>query len=107
MTVLSNRLDGRVINGIHPDDRKRVCQAVEMAFSRGEEYEVQYRMEKSDGSYIWVNDIGKKGVSTDGRPVCMSVVRDVTEERQAKERLEREIAEKNGKRILSRTCFRR
>lgn len=98
-------IDGRVINGIHPDDRKRVCQAVEMAFSRGEEYEVQYRMEKSDGSYIWVNDIGKKGVSTDGRPVCMSVVRDVTEERQAKERLEREIAEKKRQTDIVENLF--
>ena len=62
-------------------------------------------MEKSDGSYIWVNDIGKKGVSTDGRPVCMSVVRDVTEERQAKERLEREIAEKKRQTDIVENLF--
>lgn len=87
-------IDGHVINGIHPDDRDDVCRAVDEAFSRGEEYEVLYRMEKSDGSWIWVNDIGRESLSQDGRPVCLSVVRDVTREVEMRRQLEREIAEK-------------
>ncbi|EEO27832.2 ATP-binding protein [Oxalobacter paraformigenes] len=87
-------IDGHVINGIHPDDREYVCRAVDEAFSRGEEYEVVYRMAKSDGSWIWVNDIGRESVAQDGRPVCLSVVREVTQEVEMRRQLEREIAEK-------------
>lgn len=87
-------IDGKVINGIHPDDRERVTRVVEEAFSNGREYRVQYRMQRSDGSYVWVFDVGKKTAAADGRPVCLSVVRDISQEMLAKERLEREIAEK-------------
>ncbi len=97
--------DGFLVNGIHPDDRERVCRTVEAAFSRGGEYEVQYRMKKCDGAYIWVNDIGKKGVSPDGRAVCLSVVRDVTVEKEAKDRLEREIAEKKRQTDIVENLF--
>lgn len=83
-------IDGQVINCMHPDDRERVERLVELAFSQGPEYEVQYRMITRRSGYIWVNDIGKKDVSEDGRPVCISVVRDITEEVEAKNRLQDE-----------------
>lgn len=86
-------IDGLVINCMHPDDRQRVDELVDEAFSRGEPYEVQYRMIKKDGGYIWVNDVGKKGLSEDGREVCISVIRDITAEKEAKERLEKQTAE--------------
>ena len=98
-------IDGKVINGIHPDDRKRVWRVVSEAFARNEPYEVQYRMQRSDGSFIRVNDIGKKGVSADNRPVCLSVVRDITEETEAKARLEEEIAEKNRQSAIVEHLF--
>ena len=85
---------GLVINCMHPDDRERVDRVVEEAFGAGREYEVQYRMLKKDGSYIWVNDIGKQSVAEDGRPVCLSVVRDVSAELEAREALVREAAER-------------
>lgn len=98
-------IGGRVLNGIHPDDRERVCEVVATAFSQGNEYEVQYRMEKRDGSYIWVNDIGKKGLSADNRPVCLSVVRDITQEKEAQARLEQEMAEKKRQNMIVENLF--
>ena len=98
-------IGGKVLNGIHPDDRERVCQSVSEAFLNGQEYEVQYRMAKSDGSWIWVNDIGKQGISADNRPVCLSVVRDITEQKEAKARLEQEIAEKNRQAMSVENLF--
>ena len=86
-------IDGKVINCMHPADRARVDGQVEQAFARGGIYEVQYRMQKKGGSYIWVNDVGKKGFAQDGRAVCISVIRDISAERQARERLERQAAE--------------
>ncbi len=80
-------IDGLVINGMHPDDREAVSRAVEEAFSQGREYEIQYRMRKKDGSYIWVNDIGKKTLSESGLPICISTVRDITREIEAEREL--------------------
>ncbi|WP_418666940.1 PAS domain-containing protein [Allofournierella sp.] len=85
-------IGGKVINCMHPADRERVDRQVEEAFSRGAVYEVQYRMQKKDGSYIWVNDVGKKGLAEDGRGVCISVIRDISAERENRERLERQAA---------------
>ena len=86
-------IDGKVINCMHPEDRMRVDSFVTEAFRRDGIYEVQYRMLKKDGSYIWVNDIGKKGWSEDGREVCISVIRDISEEREARIRLEQQAQE--------------
>ena len=86
-------IDGKVINCMHPDDRMRVDALVEDAFRAGTTYEVQYRMLKKDGSYIWINDVGKKGLSEDGRAVCISVIRDISMEVEARERLEHHAAE--------------
>lgn len=87
-------IDGKVINGIHPDDREWVTKAVMDAFSRGEDYEVRYRMLKCDGSYIYVNDIGKQIEAAEGRQVCLSVVRDISAEVEADEKLRQENLEK-------------
>ena len=84
---------GLVINSMHPGDRARVDAAVAAAFAQEQEYEVQYRMRKKDGSYIWVNDVGKKGTAEDGRAVCISVVRDISGEVARQEDLRREAQE--------------
>lgn len=89
-----NATGGLVTNCMHPDDRERVDKAVEAAFAKGQEYEVQYRMISRKSGYIWVNDVGKKGVSEDGRAVCISVIRDITEEVEAKNRLKKEARQK-------------
>lgn len=83
-------IDGKVINCMHPDDREAVDEQVAKAFQDGLSYEIQYRMKKKDGSYIWVNDVGKKGLSEDGREVCISVIRDITMEVSSRESLERQ-----------------
>ena len=54
---------------------------------------MQYRMRKKDGSYIWVNDVGKLGRSEDGRDICLSVVRDITVEIESRQRLEEQAEE--------------
>lgn len=86
-------IDGKVRNCMHPDDRTRVDTLVSDAFRCCANYEVQYRMLKKDGNYIWVNDVGKKGMSEDGREVCISVIRDISEERETRMCLEQQAHE--------------
>ena len=96
-------IGGKVINCIHPDDRARVDTLVAEAFSIGSTYEVQYRMLKKDGSYIWVNDVGKKMSSRDGREVCISVIRDISTEMEAHKHLEQQ-AERYDRLFQSMLC---
>ena len=98
-------IGGKVINCMHPDDRARVNTLVEDAFGKDMSYEVQYRMLKKDGGYIWVNDVGKKGVSEDGRAICISVIRDITVEVEARERLERQAAEQQRQAVRYDSLF--
>mgnify|MGYP003278076745 CR=1 FL=1 len=86
-------IDGKLINCVHPDDRRLAENIVSSACLNGRPYEVQYRIKKKDGSYIWVNDVGKEGHSEDGRNVCLSVVRDITVEVESRQRLEEQAQE--------------
>lgn len=70
--------NGYVINGIHPDDREYVCRIVDSSVKDKAEYEVEYRMKKSNGSYIWVLDRGRL-VQTENGPVIVSICLDITE----------------------------
>lgn len=86
-------IEGLVMNGIHPDDLARVEQVAEEAMRQDQEYEVQYRMKKKDGSYIWVSDFGKKVLAVNGSEACISVIRDISDEIEIKQRLSRESVE--------------
>ena len=77
----------RVMNCMHPEDAPEVDRIVGKALAEGKEYEVQYRMRRKDGSYIWVNDIGRRGIAEDGRDVCISTIRDITKEIRAETEL--------------------
>lgn len=83
---------GLVTNCMHPEDRGRADAQVKKQFAAGLPYEIRYRMLKKDGSYIWVNDVGKKALSEDGREICISVIRDISAEVEARERLEKQAA---------------
>ena len=44
---------------LHPDDHEKAMQAMrDHLEGRKERYEVDYRIQASDGSYLWFNDIG-------------------------------------------------
>lgn len=83
-------IDGKVMNCMHPQDAPKVDEIVEKALAEDEEYEVQYRMRRRDGSYIWVNDIGRKVVSDSGREICISTIRDITDEVEHSREIERQ-----------------
>lgn len=80
-------IDGMITNCMHPDDRKQVDEQVEIQLAHGEEYVVEYRMKKKDGSYIWVHDVGRRMTSEDGRDAITSVCVDITAQREAQEEI--------------------
>lgn len=70
---------GFIINSMHPEDRERVMKQVSEAFSKGNQYEIQYRMLTRGGGYIWVYDVGRKSIADNGREVIISVLIDITQ----------------------------
>lgn len=81
---------GLVRNAIHPDDQNRVDEAVNQALCGNQQYELEYRMRKKDGSYLWVYDMGRNLTTPEGRPVTICLVMDTTERIRKQEHLRRE-----------------
>lgn len=78
-------IQGKITNCMHPDDRKRVDLEVYENLAANDEYVVEYRMKKKDGTYICVHDTGRKIVAENGRDAIVSVCIDITEQRHAQE----------------------
>lgn len=83
-----------IANCVHPEDWPGLDNVITQAMKKDQEYDVRYRIRKRDGAYIWVSDIGKKAWNENGVPICIGVVRDITEEIAAKDELEQESLEK-------------
>lgn len=81
---------------LHPDDKKRIDNALATAIATGA-YEAEYRLVRPDGGIVWLTERGRVMVNPEGRPERMvGISRDVTAERQAgqeRERLLREARE--------------
>lgn len=85
-------IQGRIINSIHPEDRDYVNNTLEHIFEYKDQYEIQYRMKKKDGSYIWVNDIGKLTRDESGKMAIISVITDISEQLTKRKRMEKEMS---------------
>jgi diguanylate cyclase (GGDEF)-like protein/PAS domain S-box-containing protein len=57
---------------IHPEDRARVDEALEGHFSGRLPYEVEFRLQRKDGSHVWVRAVGQALWGTDGRMLRFS-----------------------------------
>ncbi|HUK54678.1 MAG TPA: PAS domain S-box protein [Candidatus Binatia bacterium] len=72
---------------IHPEDQARVVAALER-LAQGEPYNLEYRILRADGTERWINDRGYPRFDSSGRVFrTCGVATDVTESRQAGERL--------------------
>jgi two-component system CheB/CheR fusion protein len=72
---------------IHPADRERVLAAFADLFDRGIPFDVEYRLRRKDGSWIWVNDRANTTHEEENVHYAYAVSSDITE----KKRLERQV----------------
>jgi PAS domain S-box-containing protein len=78
---------------LHPDDRALVLQLDAESNARGGRWTLEYRMRHRDGHYVWVRDEASLVLDEHGTPrLWQGYLIDITERKDAEERLERALA---------------
>jgi PAS domain S-box-containing protein len=72
----------------HPDDLPRVAAEEERALATGDRLEIEYRIRRADGTWVWVHDEATAVLDEDRRPICLQgLMFDITKLRAEQERL--------------------
>ncbi len=74
---------------VHPEDRRKVEQAVDLALQQNIPYRVDFRIVRSSGDIRWLETQGQAYRDGDGRVVRMiGVTQDITERKRAEEMIQ-------------------
>ncbi|HET6619746.1 MAG TPA: PAS domain-containing protein [Dongiaceae bacterium] len=88
---LPETTSGFVEQVVHPDDREKLSQAIDKLIQEGtEEFTLEYRIQRSDGSVAVVSEIGRRLLTDEGRfQSGFGTIQDITERKQAEDALRR------------------
>ncbi len=78
LSEMVDAIDGMTVNTIHPDDRKRIADDLKGDNNEGSIFETSYRMQKKDGSWIWVVNRGKVIRTSHGKLATICVCSDIS-----------------------------
>ncbi len=79
----------KLLESVHPDDRKPVSEAMNDALYEGEPYDLEHRIVRADGEERLVHCQAEIIFDEKGKPLRMvGTVHDITERKRAEERLE-------------------
>ncbi len=70
---------GLALNGIHPEDRDMVSQKIMQNCTVDTQYGAEYRIQRKNGEYLPVYDMGRKVTTPDHREIVICVLLDMTE----------------------------
>jgi len=85
------------LESVHPEDRELVKNSVDAAIHKKEQYKIDHRIIRPDGTIRYVHEEGEVTYSDDGKPVqMMGTVQDITERVQIETQLrnERDMAQR-------------
>ena len=78
--------DGQIETFIHPDDGAIVGKAMGDHLTFGLPYDVEYRLRKRDGEWLWIRSRASAERDTEDRPLWLAgSIRDITDERAGRE----------------------
>ena len=80
--------DGLFENSVHPDDLDKYAAALRFTATTWKQCECRYRIRCGDGKYIWVRDTLRRAVSTDRRPLVVSILTNISQDIADQSRLE-------------------
>jgi PAS domain S-box-containing protein len=84
---------GDFVSRLHPDDRDHAINALRRHISHREPYDVEYRLQKHDGSYLWLRATAQAAWDLDDKPIrVVGSVDDISTRKAAEARL-RELNE--------------
>jgi len=66
----------------HPDDRERVKEAYNLFFTRRKTGDIEYRIQKKDGTWIWIHDRVMKVYEKDGVLYADGMTWEITEDKR-------------------------
>ncbi|ONG58035.1 hybrid sensor histidine kinase/response regulator [Pseudoroseomonas deserti] len=75
----------QVVATVHPEDKAALSAAIEAAIARGGAFAHQYRVQRADGRYYWIEANGRVDHAPDGAPLSFPGVLIDVEERRAVE----------------------
>jgi PAS domain S-box-containing protein len=75
------------LGNVHPDDRARVEKAFDELFTQEKRYDVEYRIRRKDGTWIWLHDRSVSTYERGGQWYADGVFSEIT----VRKRLEEEI----------------
>lgn len=82
------------LSGVHPDDKEYVRKNLDQCIKeKKEKYELQYRLQKGNGNYIWVNVKFSVSQSKDGDARVYADYHDITAEKKMREQLRQQYKE--------------
>ncbi|MEW5770779.1 MAG: PAS domain S-box protein [Pseudomonadota bacterium] len=92
---------------VHPEDRRRVVEAVNACVERGDKYDIEHRCVWPDGTVRWMLERGDVTRDPAGRPLHMlGVVQDITDRKLAEQKLQAsEASLANAQRIARLGSF--
>jgi PAS domain S-box-containing protein len=76
------------LDRIHPEDAARVGQAYQKLFSDGEKFDVEYRICRKDGGWIWLHNRALTTRPGEGIMCADGIFKDITQRRQAEAALQ-------------------
>src|ERR1019366_4137663 len=71
------------LDRIHPEDTARVGQAYQKLFSDGEKFDVEYRICRKDGRWIWLHNRALTTRPGEGIMCADGIFKDITQRRQS------------------------
>lgn len=74
-------------DSIHVDDRQRVKQAFESLLNEGKPYDVECRVQRKSGEWLWVHDRAVAHGEKDGVRFATGLLSDITERKASEETL--------------------
>jgi len=71
---------------LHPDDRERIRNAIDVAIETRTQYDIEYRTVSSQGDVKWIRAVGRAAYDSEGQPIRFDgVTRDITALKEAEE----------------------